>query len=90
MPNYVRSREIGSLSYKIEKRGNKYRLWLNGCGIGRPRPDKPAGEIWEYNAATIREAEKELEKDAKERLDKKIQTAEAGLAMLREVRATLG
>ena len=89
MPNYVRSREIGPLSYRISRDGNRYRLWLGGCGIGRPRPDKPVDQIWEYHAATIAEAEKELEQDAKERIDKMIVTAEAGLTMLRAARASL-
>jgi hypothetical protein len=50
MAEKIEEIEIGPLSYYIKKEGRDYTIWLNGCRIGRPRPDKPAGEIWEWNS----------------------------------------
>ena len=72
MANALAEYEIGPLSYQIKRDGKRYTLWLGGCRIGRPRPDKSQGEVWEYSAATLGSAEREMEKDAKERLSAKI------------------
>lgn len=84
MPNYVESKTIGPLSYRIEKNGGEYRLWLNGCRIGRPRPDKPAGEIWEFHATTIKKAREAMRTDAGERLRSRIAASETELQSLRD------
>lgn len=69
---YVEERDIGPLSYSIQKVGKHYRLWRNGCRIGRPRDDKPRDEIWEFSTPSIKTARAEMEKDAAEELLERI------------------
>jgi len=90
MPNYVESFTFGPLSYHIEKNRKEYRLWLNGCRIGRPRPDKPASEVWEYHANSIRDARSAMKQDAKERIESRIADAEAQIKEMRTVLRRIG
>jgi hypothetical protein len=88
MPNAIAEYEIGPLNYQIKRDAQKYTLWLGGCRIGRPRDDKP-GEIWEWSATTLGNAEREMEKDAKERLQEKIADLKARIEILESTREDL-
>lgn len=87
MPNYIKTIQFGDLNYHVEKDGREYRLWLNGCRIGRPRPDKPAGEVREYRATQLSEACATVHTDAEERLTRK---AKALRGEMQEIQMLLG
>ncbi len=79
----IEEHEIGPLSYAIKKKDGKFRLWLGGCGIGRPQAGKPPDEIWEYSAKTLAEARKEMWIDASERLNEMIAAKERDMTHLK-------
>jgi len=89
MPKYVAAYEIGPLSYRIQQEGNRFTLWLGGCRIGRPRADKPPGEAWEYSATTLTAAAREMQIDASERINAKIERLDRDLRELQWTRARL-